>query len=284
MVSCAFLYYLFPSESVRAYIAHQVHQADPTLEMTIDDAAPALPPGLTLKNALIFKNSKPMAGAEKLKATPVLTTLLNREIAVNFKGDVYDGTLKGRVLVDRKTSPNPKRLDPPIRSLEANIAGIQVGKIHALRQFPDYSVSGKLNADLTYIRTDKGENGNIRVAAVNLSVRPQAPIFNIAQVTFNQIQAQAVLSPGRRLEIQKCSLAGPQLNGTISGSIRIADDPAKSALDLTGSFKPHPGFLADIGKGFLTSFLFKNRRGVAGGQEISFRIRGTIENPNFSLL
>jgi type II secretion system protein N len=143
-------------------------------------------------------------------------------------------------------------------------------------------VSGRLNGVVSYSVAEAGEKGDIRLALTDLAVRPQSPLFNITEVTFNQVQAEAVLGAGRRLEIRKCNLAGPQLNGAISGAIRLANDPAQSALDLTGSVKPHPGFLAEIGQGFPASLLLKNRSG--GASEISFRIRGTIENPAFSLL
>ncbi len=273
-VTGLFLYILFPSDSVRSYVGYQVNQADPTLEMTIDSVAPALPPGLTLRSALLLRNSEPVAGASRMTVTPALTTLFGPEIALTFRGDAYGGGLKGALVLDRSR----QRPDPPVRSLEANLAGIQVGQLHALEQVPDYTLSGTLNAAVSYQRTDTGETGDIRLAVSDLTVRPRTPLFNITDVTFNQVQAEAILSPGRRLEIRKCSLAGPQVNGVLSGAIRIADDPAKSRLDLAGSLKPHPGFLADIGKGFPASLLLKNR------SEISFRIRGTFEDPAFSLL
>jgi len=278
VVTGVFLYYLFPSESVRAFVGYQVHRADPTLELTIESVSPTLPPGLTFRSALLFQRTEPVAAASRLKVTPALSTLFGPEIALGFKGEVYGGALKGDMVLDR-TGQQP---EPPVRSLSASIVGLQVGQLHALRRVPGYDVSGTLNGAVSYRMTDAGGKGDLRLALTDLSVRPETPLFNITDVTFNQVQAEAVLEPGRRLEIRQCSLAGPQVNGTLSGSIRVADDPAQSALDLTGTLKPHPGFLAEIGKGFPASLLFKNRSG--GGGDISFRIRGTIQNPAFSLL
>ena len=278
VVTGVFLYYLFPSESVRAFVGYQVHQADPSLELTIDAVAPTLPPGLTFQSALLSRNAEPLAAASRLKVTPALTTLFGPEIAIGFKGEVYGGALKGNLVLDR----TKKRPEPPVRALTANVVGLQVAQLHALERIPGYTVSGTLNGAVSYQITDAGEKGDIRLSLTDLSVRPETPLFNITDVTFNQVQAEAVLEPGRRLEIRQCTLAGPQVNGTLSGAVRVADDPARSALDLTGTLKPHPGFLAEIGKGFPASLLFKNRSG--GGGDISFRIRGTIQNPAFSLL
>lgn len=276
VVTGVFLYYLFPSDSVRAYVSYKVRQADPSLELTIGEAAPALPPGLTFRSALLSQAAGPLAAAERLKVTPALSTLFGPEIALGFKGEVYGGALKGHLVLDRTV----ERPQPPVRALTANIAGLQVGRIHALERIPGYAVSGSLNGAVSYQNRDDGEKGDVRLALTNLTVRPETPLFNITEVTFNQVQAEAVLEPGRRVEIRQCSLAGPQLNGTLAGSIRVADDPARSALDLTGTLKPHPSFLADIGKSFPASLLLKNR----SGGDISFRIRGTMENPAFSLL
>lgn len=278
VVTGVFLYYLFPSESVRAFVGYQVNRADPSLELTIESVTPTLPPGLTFRSALLFQRSEPVAAASRLKVTPALTTLFGPEIALGFKGEVYGGALTGNMVLDR----TKQRSEPPVRALTANIVGLQVGRLHALRRVPGYDVSGTLNGAVSYRRTDDGENGDIRLALTDLTVRPETPLFNITDVTFNQVQAEAVLEPGRRLEIRQCTLAGPQVNGTLSGAIRVADDPGQSALDLTGTLKPHPGFLAEIGQGFPASLLLKNRSGGAGG--ISFRIRGTIQNPAFSLL
>lgn len=280
VVTGVFLYYLFPSDSVRSYVAYQIHQADPTLEMTIDSAAPMLPPGLTFRSALLFRNAEPLVGAARLNVTPALTTLFGPEITLAFKGEMYEGALKGNMALDRTT----QRPDPPVRALDATISGLQVGQLHALRQVPDYTVSGRLNGVVSYRLTGDGETGNIRLALTDLAVRPRTPVFNITEVVFNQVQVEAILAPGRRLEIRKCSLAGPQVNGALSGAIQVANDPALSTLDLTGSLTPHPGFLADLGKEFPASLLFGNRSGKGGGNEISFRIRGTIGNPAFSLL
>ncbi len=275
-VTGIFLYYLFPSESVRAYVRYKVHQADPSLELTIGGAAPTLPPGLTFRSALLSQEAEPLAGAETLKVTPALTTLFGPEITLGFKGEVYGGALKGDLVLDR----TQKRPDPPVRALTANIVGLQVGRVHALERVSDYTVSGSLNGAVSYQNTDEGEKGDLRLALTDLTVRPRTPLFNITDLTFNQVQAEAILTPGRRVEIRQCTLAGPQVNGTLSGSIRVASNPARSVLDLTGNLKPHPSFLAEISKGFPASLLLKNR----SGGDISFRIRGTIDNPSFSLL
>jgi len=43
-----FLYYLFPSDALKSYLAYRLSQANPDITVTIDRISPVIPPGINL--------------------------------------------------------------------------------------------------------------------------------------------------------------------------------------------------------------------------------------------
>ncbi len=292
-----FLYYLFPAEAVRDYVAHQVGRAEPNLSLTIAAVAPGLPPGLTFESAELFHEGRPVATADRIKVTPSLTSLMRQDVVINFHGRIYDGRVKGAAVVPRK-GPAGR-----LKNLEAVFSGVQIGGIEALSALPGYQVTGKLNADIAYHPAGKGptdgdganaenndqnnaennaenNDGNIRFVVLNLVARPSMPLFGIEQIQFTDVQGEAILANPGRVEVKSLAARGGQVNVSVTGAINLARPLNRSALNLTGTITPHPSFIAALGDGFPAAFLMKKR----GGGQINFRIGGTLENPAFSLL
>ncbi len=85
----------------------------------------------------------------------------------------------------------------------------------------------------------------------------------------------------RNLVINGFSATGNQLDLKITGRIKLnQNDPAKNALNLTGSVTPHHVFLAKIEKDIPVGFL-RNKK--SGQTAISFKLDGTLDDPRFSL-
>ena len=99
--------------------------------------------------------------------------------------------------------------------------------------------------------------------------------INLGVLDFNDIQMEAKLT-NKNLGITSCILKGPQVDGDISGSITLSDVFEQSRLNLTGTLKPHPDFIATLPQNIIP-------RNLIGPNGINFKIMGTLENPNFAL-
>lgn len=281
LLTGVFLYLLFPAEAVKSYITYQVSRARTDVSVVIGGVKPAFPPGLTFREAQVAQGADPLVRLTAVKVMPELTTLLRPRVAVDFDGDLYGGELSGQAVI-LKPGSSAEASREGISDLTAALSGVRIGDISILRQrIPDYRLSGLLNAGVDYHRKPDGESGEMTVTVADLTVELVTPLFNLAKLTFQSVTARAVLGPNREIRIEECVLKGPQINGTLSGTIALRNPPPKSILNLSGSIVPHSSFLASLGSGFPASLLLR-RQSDKG--EIPFRIGGTIDNPAFSML
>ncbi len=278
VVTAAFAYFLFPSDAVKDYIVRQVKAAEPNLELQIEKIRPALPPGLALGGTRLFYETIPLVESPQVRVLPVMTTLFSSETAIGFKGLLYGGNFKGVALFDR-----PPEAKPQLKRIEAGLSGVQVAQVHALEKLPqDYEVlSGLLSGTIDLRMTDAGETGEATLSIADLGLKIDVPMIDLGPINFNEVKAGIDMVSDRRIQIRECTFKGPQVNGTLSGDLEIMDLPEQSRLNLTGTITPHAAFLANLSKGFPASLLFKKR---SGKSELAFAIRGTLKNPQFSLL
>ena len=89
-----FIYYLFPSDAVKKYIAFNLNRANPELNITIDNIKPVFPPGLRLYNVSLYHLSDLLLEAEQIKITLGLLSLFRPKITFSFKAKAYEGILK----------------------------------------------------------------------------------------------------------------------------------------------------------------------------------------------
>ena len=104
------------------------------------------------------------------------------------------------------------------------------------------------------------------------------PGVNLKELTFSEANAKLAAGGGTDLRIESLTAKGSQVNGDLSGTIRLTVPFEKSVLDMTGSVRPHPSFISDLGSGL--AVLFQNR---GGNNTFPFVVKGTIEAPEFLL-
>ena len=153
-ITLFFLWYLFPSDTLKDYLAYRFSQGNPDVAVTIDRISPVLPPGIKLHEVDFSHQDQSLIEVESLKVMPKLASLFSDTAAVNFKGRVYKGTLSGRAEIQAVPDGSAIKID-------GNIADVQIKQIAALQQFSDHDISGGLDADFVYAdgkenRTNEG--------------------------------------------------------------------------------------------------------------------------------
>ena len=94
VVGVFFIYYLFPSDAVKKYIAFNLNRANPELNITIDNIKPVFPPGLRLYNVSLYRLSNLLLEAKQIKITPGLLSLFRPKTTFFFKAEAYEGLLE----------------------------------------------------------------------------------------------------------------------------------------------------------------------------------------------
>ena len=272
-ITIFFLWYLFPSDTLKDYLAYRLGQVNSDIDVTIDRISPVLPPGIKLHDVFISHQNMALFEVESLKIMPALGSLFSDTTAIDFKGSFYEGTLSGRAEIN--SSPEGRGI-----KVDSNFSGIQVQQISALQQLSDHEFSGGLGGNIVYAngRTSAKMSGNLNMTNCRLELA--TAIFNQDLFEFKNIDTDLALQ-NRTLVISGFKATGNQLDLNIDGNVQLnKSEPAKNALNLTGTVTPHHVFMAKIEKDIPLNLLRKKKSGQTA---ISFKIDGTLDDPGFSL-
>jgi type II secretion system protein N len=268
-ITGVFLYYLFPSDTLKTYLAYRLSQGNPDITVTIDRVSPVLPPGINLHEVGIVYQNEALIDLDRIKIMPGILSLFSNKTTVNFKGRVNTGTFSGRVELDDNSGGQEVKCD-------GRISGIQVQGIPAMQRLPADKISGVLDGNFTYAKAgpNRSLEGNLTLSQCRIELNKA--VFSLKSLEFRNIAADLMLK-NDTLTIKHTRAKGNQLDADLTGTIGLT---GKNALNLTISVTPHHLLLAKIEKSLPMDFLRKKKAGKA---PISFKIDGTLDEPGFSL-
>lgn len=268
-----FLWFLFPSETLKDYLAFRLSQGNPDIVVRIDRVSPSLPPGIKLHEVDISHRDMALVEFQSIKVMPGLGSLFGDATTINFQGQVYDGQLSGRAEIGVAADGGGLKLN-------GRLEGLEVQQISALQQFSEHDISGGLGGKFVYdaAKADRKLSGDLTINNCRLDL--VTAVFNQKSFEFKTVAAKVALQ-NQTLVIRDFSATGNQLDLHVSGRINLNEtDMAKNALNLTGTVTPHHVFLANIEKDFPVDFLRNKKPGKTG---IPFKIDGSLDDPEFSL-
>jgi type II secretion system protein N len=271
IITVFFLYYLFPSESLRDYCAYRLKQISPDTRMNIKDIKLAFPPGLRLSHVDLYHLEQAIGSIDQIKIKPNLLSFIGQDTSWSYSGKAYTGKFSGTAEIG-SNSPTHQVL------IDATFSGIQLKEIAALRRFTDYQISGMLGGKLAY-RTDSRNQtlrGNIRLS--NCKVDLGIPLLNLGALAFKDVTADLLMN-NQTLTIQRGRAQGNQMDVRFSGTITHNLSTGRRGLDLSGTLNPHHVLLAKLKNSFAVN-LFKG--GKSDDLGFAFRIEGTLDAPEFS--
>jgi type II secretion system protein N len=267
-----FLYYLFPSDTLKSYLAYRLSQANPDITVTIDRISPVIPPGLNLVDVGIVHQDMAIVDLDNLKIVPGILSLFSDKSTVNFKGRVNGGVFRGQAEID--DTPGSQEIKG-----DGRMSGIQVLGIPALQRLPAGKITGVLNGNFTFANAgpDQSLEGKLTLSQCRIDLNEA--VFNLKSLEFRDINADLSLK-NDTLTIKQTSARGNQLDADLTGTIALSGQTGRNALNLTVSVTPHHLLLAKIEKTLPMDFLRKQKGGKGA---ISFKIDGTFDEPGFSL-
>lgn len=271
VITVFFLYYLFPSESVRDYCVYRLSQISPDMRINAKSIKLAFPPAFRLYQVDLYYLEQALGSIDNIKINPDLLSLFGKDTALSFSGNAYAGQFSGTAEI-ASNSPAHQVL------IDTTFSGIQVKDIDALEMVADYQISGMLTGELAYKSDSRNQTLRGNFTLSNGSVNFSIPLLSQGSLTFKDLAAD-VLMNNQTLTIQRCRIQGDQMDASISGTIIYNLQTGKRALDLSGTLNLHHVVLAKLKNSFPVNLL---KGGKSGNQGFAFKIKGTLDTPEFS--
>lgn len=295
VVSIIFIYYLFPSDKVKEYIISRVGNANSDMSITISRISPAFPPGLNFHAVRLFQENSPLFEVEQVKVVPKILTIFREEVIFSFKGKSCGGDLEGKAILvkpDAKNKSGPRRI-----TIDADLKGIHVSRIHAVKNQPNYKVlSGTLNAKIEYSNKEPVATAGTKCTISDFNIELLSPVSKIKflertlkkwfispnfkldeKFTFKNVSTEMAMEKNKKISIKQFDVKGLQISGNISGDVNLKTPFARSILRLTGNITLHPAFISSLAKVIPAAAILKQ----SGKKGIPFKIGGTVERPRY---
>jgi type II secretion system protein N len=144
-------------------------------------------------------------------------------------------------------------------------------------------VSGRLSGEIVYNNesgTAAGGSGSIDLRLSDGRLLLKAPVFNIGSLDLQSIKLEATLNR-REITIVKADLQGTEVNGSMTGSIKLQTNVRQSQLNLRGTLEPLAQFYQKYPE--IRELLKTMKKRVRRGQYF-FIVTGTLADPKFKLL
>jgi type II secretion system protein N len=271
-VTVVFLYFLFPSETVKRYVSAEISRSSPELTVAIDRVNLSFPPGILLNRVGVRLGDEALFDLDRVKIRPVLSSLIGSKTSWSFVARAYSGEVRGRADVADGT---PRRQV----TVDAELSNIQIRSIEAIKRLSTQTVSGVLSGTISYQQSSPVPRFKGNLELTDCRVDLSDPTFGVDAIEFDRVQTELQLD-NRALTIRRCDLKGRQLDASLTGNVSMLDRPGSQALNIRGRFQPHPLFLTQIENSVPMNFL-RQRKSDKGG--FAFRISGSLDDPRFSL-
>ena len=279
VLTLALLYLLFPSQQVKDFLQAKAENSRFPLHISIGEVSPSLAFGLYLRGTEFSPQTAPdkiLFRADRLFIRPGIWTFLQGSFKFCFDGLVNDGSLEGCVRFDEDDSEAPF-------STSATLRDIRVGKFEELENLMGRHIEGSLEGNLSYdgeIESLTEGAGEADLRLFNGRIELRQPVLSFDVLEFNEVSIRLTLK-NRKVKLTYVEVKGPNIHGTLSGTISMRREFLDSNLDLKGTVDPSEGLFEGSEGASVTVPLLAEK---LGGGPVSFAIRGTFKKPRFDLI
>ena len=279
LLTLGFLYILFPSQDVKSYLEATAEDSSIPVHVSIGDVSPSLAFGLNLRATELAYQAAPdkvLLRADRLFVRPGLWSYLQGKMKVCFEGRLNDGSLEGCVQFKENDSDTPF-------STSMTLNDILLGKFENLPDLIGHHVEGSLGGSFAYdgkmesLMEGAGE-ADFRLS--NGRIELQRPFLSFDGINFDEVWVKLTLKK-RRIDLTHVELKGPDIYGTLTGTISLRRKFMDSGLNLKGTVDSSQSLF----EGSEGASVTVNLQGQSlGDGPLSFRVRGTLRNPRFDLI
>lgn len=262
-----FLYILFPSETVKTYLAYKLAQLVPECGFAIADARPALPPGLIFSGIDIKFRKKTAVILDRITIAPAYVSLFKGRPGADIDASLYDGKIAGYADFLKTGKKDDINAD-------FSISKVNLKPIPIISDLTRYRITGILSGNIKYNGPSTGTgNGSAHFSAKKCGIKFDTPIIGLTGFLFNSGETDIKMEK-QKLNIEALTLNGHDLSVSATGSIIMAARLSDSRINLKGTLRPAPDIMKKIGAFFPLKYLQQ------GG--VPFRVTGTFSRMNYS--
>ncbi|MCU0561550.1 MAG: type II secretion system protein GspN [Desulfobacterales bacterium] len=255
----------FPTDALRAHVAHRLSAGLPGVSVSIEGIRPALPPGAELQGVGVYRAGAPLLMLERLRVTPELLSLIGEATLYRFQGSVAGGEISGSA-----QGQAAKEQRGAVR-MQAQWSGVLLQRLPALQGIHGSRVSGRMEGSLAL--SDQGSlTGKLRV--VDSQVELARPLFDHKNFNFRSFDADLSLQ-NRTIVVRNGRLRGNEMDAELSGTVLLDPPAGSAALNISGRVTPHHAFMARL-EGSLPAGLMRRRTAIP------FKISGPLDSPALS--
>jgi type II secretion system protein N len=274
ILTVVLLYYRFPSDAVRDYLQAMAERANPRVVLSLDRVKLRLPIGLKFVETEVALKDMPdsiILKADSLLLKRELWSLLQGESKYCFDCLAYKGNVSGCVHFNKDGTGG-------FIDTEIELRNISIGDYAYLSHLIGRHVEGTLGGTVSYggpynLLMDGSGEANLRLS--DGKVELVQPFLTLESIDFSEMEIEMALKK-KKINVTRLELKGQQLHGTLSGTITLKKEFAKSGLDLKGTIEPFAALFKSTAGILDTVRFFKQR--LEGGT-LSFVILGTLGEP-----
>ncbi len=279
LLTLGLLYILFPSQDIKNYLETRAEDSNIPVHVSIGDVSPSLAFGLNLRETVLFYQAAPdkvLLRADRIFVRPGLWSYLQGKTKVCFDGHLNDGFLEGCVQFNEN--------DPETSfSTSMKLKGILLGEFENLADLIGRHVEGSLGGRFAYdgqIESMMEGSGEADFRISNGRFELQRPVLDFNAVDFDEVWVKMTLKK-RKIDLTHLELKGPNIYGTLTGTISIRREFWDSGLNLKGTVDLSQSFFeGSEGASVTVKLLAQN----LGNGPQSFRVRGTLNDWRFELI
>jgi type II secretion system protein N len=261
VAAIAFLYLLFPGETVRDYLAARIVENRPGALVSIDAVGPVFPPGVKIDNLTIGfrKNVDATLHADAVTARLALGKLFSGRTAIHTRAAAYGGALTAETVFNRLFYfRGASRTD-------LKIENVRIEKCTYLQDALSREITGRLSATGAFQgKPSQWTNGTgkVRFTLRNGIYGLMEPLAGISSFNFSRIEGEATLGGGT-LTVDRLELTADNARCSLKGQIVLDQNDFKnSQLSLNGHVEA---------------------RGGLGNRKIPYALSGPLGNPQLTL-
>ena len=282
LITIMLLYYLFPAQTVEEFMASSVSRINPEFGFKAEKLGPWIPPGIRITAGQFYLSSTedenaikvPAFRADSLYIGPQILKLARGEYSFDLDGKAYNGDIKGTLHLTGKNRDIAG---------EMTFRDLVLADYNFLTEKFKHRVTGNLSGEIAYGNDSAGSargSGRADLQLRDGQLQFKVPVFNISSLDLQSLKLEAKLGL-REITIIKAELEGPEVNGSMTGSIQLHKDVRLSQLNLKGTLEPLAEFYRNYPE--VRELLKAMRKRVKRGQYF-FTVTGTLGEPEFRLL
>jgi type II secretion system protein N len=274
ILTVGLLYFRFPSDALKDYFQVQANRASPPLRFSVERIKPSIPPGLKFVKAGVSLKDPPRSlilNADRLLIKPSLWSVFGGERKYSFHCIAYKGDVSGRINFQKDQAAGFVDTQMALRN-------IHLGDYAYVSSLMGRSVAGTLGGTISYrgqynlLLNGSGE-ANLSLADGKLELA--RPFLTLESLDFDAMEIDMVLDK-QSIRVTRLEFKGPQLQGTLSGTISLKREFAESVLDLKGTIQPFAALFTSPADAEDTVAFLRER--LSEGT-FTFMIQGTMGNP-----